>query len=153
MIDERGEPTDAYWLDRAEHDAHAEPADIEPAEHDERAIRTRQWEWLAAGMVRLYLSEIRTVDQTDPVDYSRRYHLVLCAMQFACAAGFPVGIRLDPLQPEWPLVYIELPTGQVSWHMPQHERDWDGHSTEEKYARVQAYLDLDDDAMGIWGSG
>lgn len=49
---------------------------------------------------------------------------------------------------EWMnIVYIQLPTGQVSWHL--HDSDvpyfahlefsnmkWDGHSTEEKYERL-----------------
>lgn len=48
-------------------------------------------------------------------------------------------------------VYIKLPTGQVSWHISNNdlhffdhlERDnplepWDGHSTEEKYRRLNA---------------
>jgi hypothetical protein len=47
------------------------------------------------------------------------------------------------------IVYMELPTGQVSWHIHKsdlenfsHLRDyikikWDGHSTEEKYDRIR----------------
>ncbi len=53
---------------------------------------------------------------------------------------------------EWRnIVYIELPTGQVSWHL--HDNDmiyfehlkfdesvvWDGHTTEEKYRRMRDY--------------
>lgn len=62
---------------------------------------------------------------------------------------------------EWlNVVFIELPTGQVSWHI--HDRDlplfahlphaqppyiegdatrWDGHSTEEKYKRLERLAD------------
>jgi len=46
-------------------------------------------------------------------------------------------------------VYIDLPNGQASWHyhdseahlfahLPPYEGEWDGHSTEEKYARMAA---------------
>ena len=47
------------------------------------------------------------------------------------------------------IVYVELPTGQASWHLHDRElplfahvprnqgRAWDGHTTEEKYARVE----------------
>lgn len=46
-------------------------------------------------------------------------------------------------------VYIDLPTGQVSWHyhdsqadlfsdLPQYQGEWDGHSTIEKYRRLRA---------------
>ena len=45
------------------------------------------------------------------------------------------------------IVFIDLPTGQVSWHfhdsemhlfkeLGAYEGKWDGHTTEEKYARV-----------------
>ena len=50
---------------------------------------------------------------------------------------------------EWMnIVYIELPTGQISWHLHDSDVDlfshlefdetkkWDGHSTEEKYDRL-----------------
>lgn len=55
------------------------------------------------------------------------------------------------------VVYIELPTGQVSWHIHDSELpwfgflprqnepghpSWDGHTTEEKYARCLAYCHL-----------
>jgi len=44
-------------------------------------------------------------------------------------------------------VYIDLPTGQVSWHihdremeqfahLPPYEGEWDGHDTPEKYRRL-----------------
>lgn len=47
------------------------------------------------------------------------------------------------------VVYIDLPTGQASWHIHDSElelfqhlernmgRKWDGHSTEEKYKRLE----------------
>lgn len=52
--------------------------------------------------------------------------------------------------PEWlNVVYMDLPTGQASWHIHKdhlqyfehlqymNDRKWDGHSTEEKYARLR----------------
>lgn len=54
-------------------------------------------------------------------------------------------VRWDP---EWcGCVYIDLPSGQVSWHyhdrdatlfahLPAYDREWDGHDTEEKYYRL-----------------
>lgn len=51
--------------------------------------------------------------------------------------------------PEWHgCVYIELPTGQVSWHFHDEQAylfdhlspftgTWDGHDTEEKYQRLE----------------
>lgn len=57
----------------------------------------------------------------------------------------------DPTTPEWPVLYIESPKGQLSWHIHPDDQDvfeglkvptvdnypWDGHSTEEKYLRVE----------------
>lgn len=48
-------------------------------------------------------------------------------------------------------MFIDLPTGQVSWHVHDSElalfdflptsdqRCWDGHSTDEKYERLLAW--------------
>lgn len=30
-------------------------------------------------------------------------------------------------------------SNQISWHLPQHPTPWDGHDTDEKYRRVQAF--------------
>jgi len=63
---------------------------------------------------------------------------------------FPSTIAPDRVADGWCVVYVELPTGQVSWHVQESElslfshayRDignpWDGHTTEEKYARLAA---------------
>lgn len=54
----------------------------------------------------------------------------------------------DPDAPGWPVLYISLPTGQCCWHLSENDLDlfthvrtdvletWDGHSTDEKYERV-----------------
>jgi len=76
--------------------------------------------------------------------YSERNKLVAALAKF-----FPGGVLLDEIDDEWFIVYLDLPTGQVSWHFNMSEaglvegmrvyRDkWDGHSTEEKYARLAA---------------
>lgn len=52
------------------------------------------------------------------------------------------------------VVFINLPTGQASWHihdseLPMFEHlestgmKWDGHTTEEKYKRVDAVINTD----------
>jgi hypothetical protein len=86
---------------------------------------------------------LRNIDQIDTVqggDYDRREKLVMAAMYEARMAGFECGYRIDPVEPEWPVAYIELPTGQCSWHMPQHSKPYDGHSTEEKYERIREWI-------------
>jgi len=66
---------------------------------------------------------------------------------------FPSGIARTDIPgwlPEWHgCVYIDLPTGQASWHyhdsqahlfahLPPYTKPWDGHTTDEKYARLAA---------------
>lgn len=76
----------------------------------------------------------------DPANYDARETCVTHAVSAARAEGLASGYRLDPAEPEWPVAFIELPTGQVSWHLPQHPTAWDGHDTATKWARVRAYL-------------
>lgn len=76
----------------------------------------------------------------NDTDYTLRNPLILEAMYFAQMLGYPTGFRIDLEEPEWPIAFIELPTGQVSWHVPQHAKSWDGHSTEEKMARVSRFI-------------
>lgn len=73
-------------------------------------------------------------------DYEVRYGLVIKAMHQAVEAGISAGIRFDSKARSWPVIYIELPTGQVSWHMPEHPVPYDGHSTAEKYLRIASFI-------------
>lgn len=57
----------------------------------------------------------------------------------------------DPTTPDWPVLYIESPKGQLSWHIHPDDKDvfddfnipvvedypWDGHTNEEKYRRIR----------------
>lgn len=71
----------------------------------------------------------------------------------ALASAFPSGITRTAI-PGWSddwhgCVYIDLPTGQASWHyhdshahlfahLPLYTKPWDGHTTEQKYERLAA---------------
>lgn len=81
--------------------------------------------------------------------YRERAHLVaLLAAWHTSHIGYT-----DPTTPEWAVVTIELPTGQASWHIApddmdlfqhvqqvtRYARSWDGHTTDEKYRRVDAF--------------
>ena len=91
-------------------------------------------------MLRAILKALLQAIEANDTQYHIRYALVLRAAGTAAELGLATGIRIDPEEPEWPVVYIELPTGQVSWHMPQHPVPFDGHTTEEKYRRIQEYV-------------
>lgn len=71
----------------------------------------------------------------------------------ALAKVFPSGIARTAIEgwsEDWHgCVYIDLPTGQVSWHfhdsqahlfagLPPYTKPWDGHDTPEKYRRLAA---------------
>jgi hypothetical protein len=88
------------------------------------------------------LRMIERYDNADPPNYSARYRCVYGALYAALRAGYAGGVAIDPKEPDWPVVYIELPTGQVSWHMPAHVKAWDEHSTATKYNRTAAYTYL-----------
>lgn len=90
------------------------------------------------------LAELLTMIEANDGAYGLRYGLVLEAVWRAHELGYQAGVRVDPQNPEWPVVYIELlmpdgSFGQVSWHIPQHPVPWDGHRTPEKYARCRAF--------------
>ncbi|MGC4857363.1 hypothetical protein ACLQ24_29355 [Micromonospora sp. DT4] len=77
--------------------------------------------------------------------YAQRNALIWTALTLAHEAGVPAGAGHDPTDPHPVVVYLELPTGQVSWHLPAHPTGWDGHTTRAKYARVAAFVDLVDE--------
>lgn len=80
--------------------------------------------------------------------YAERASVATALARCARAQGCPVGFAVDPKEPAWPVLFIELPTGQVSWHFSEADRhllasdigeyhgQWDGHTTEEKYDRL-----------------
>lgn len=84
----------------------------------------------------------------DPLSavYRERAHLVA-----HLAAVYPSRLGTDPAEPDWPVLYVDTPEGQLSWHIAPSDlelfahvpRDdgavWDGHSTEEKYRRLDAH--------------
>jgi hypothetical protein len=94
-------------------------------------------------------------DPNDPLlahIYRDRSHLVALA-----ALHYPSYIAYsDPDQPAWPVVTVEMPTGQASWHIHPADLDlfphvasrpadeasaaYDGHTTDEKHARIRARI-------------
>ena len=103
-----------------------------------------------AGRLALTLAAIAQVDpsrtgHTGPdtdataAAYAVRNSMIWWALAEAQSAGVPAGIGYDPADPRPVVVYLQLPTGQVSWHLPAHPTGFDGHDTATKYARVDAY--------------
>lgn len=79
--------------------------------------------------------------------YRERAHLVA----FLTTLYPSVGAYNDPEEPEYCVVYVETPVGQMSWHIHPDDMDlfeglcidtdhmWDGHSTREKYQRLHNF--------------
>lgn len=75
--------------------------------------------------------------------YRERAHLLALL-----TTHYPSHIQADTAEPDWPVLHISLPTGQCTWHLSDADLDlfehvrtdtvetWDGHTNEEKYARV-----------------
>jgi len=55
--------------------------------------------------------------------YSERNRLAVAFARMALAAGFKAGTGVDPDETKWPVVYVETPNGQVSWHIASHDAD------------------------------
>jgi len=66
----------------------------------------------------------------------------------ALARLYPSCIGIDKDEPDWPVLYIQLPTGQISYHIGPNDLDlikhfpldesveWDGHSNSDKSFRL-----------------
>jgi hypothetical protein len=91
------------------------------------------------------MSDPTSPDNLDQA-YRERNHAVA-----ALARIYPSGIRKTDIKgwdPEWKgCIYIDLPTGQVSFHyhdreawlfegLPDYERAWDGHDKETALSRL-----------------
>lgn len=90
---------------------------------------------------------------------------ILVAFALLCKTiGHRVGFRDDPKTPGWPVLFIDLPEGQVSWHFSAEMREgiageigvyldeWDGHTTEQKYERLAAFARGRAEFARMWGA-
>lgn len=86
---------------------------------------------------------------TDGVYRERNQLIAALSKLFPSWVGIHEGSAPGSWDKEWlNVVYIELPTGQVSWHIHNSEvglfshlkecppRKWDGHTMQEKYDRL-----------------
>jgi hypothetical protein len=96
------------------------------------------------------LTEIERLREQVNAAYDERNQVVLFAAALASNQWTPVWVSRDPSEPDWPVLGIGLEDeGQVTWHLPpgtdtsiaySRPQPWDGHTTEEKYARVRAFV-------------
>ena len=90
-------------------------------------------------------------NQSSSIDdaYLDRNLAVMALAKLAEQQGYPVGIMQDPQQPGWPVIMIDLPSGQVGWHIPEsdllgswqkYSDEWDGHNLKDKRQRLAQFL-------------
>jgi hypothetical protein len=102
-------------------------------EHDLTAAAIRS---LAAERDALKAEVKKLRAKADSI-YSERNRLAVAFARMALAAGFKAGTGVDPDETKWPVIYVETPNGQVSWHiaesdaavldgLPNYDGQWDG---------------------------
>jgi hypothetical protein len=79
--------------------------------------------------------------------YEERNRIVALVVFLARRQGYKTGCKKDPEDPEYPIVFIDLPCGQVSWRvhgsdlryfpsLGPYPKEWDKHTSREKYDRI-----------------
>lgn len=102
----------------------------------------------AVAMIQALAERVRALTEAKDGAYLERNRVVALLARL-----FPSGVARTAIEgwsDDWHgCVYIDLPTGQVSWHfhdshaflfegLPPYRGTWDGHTTQEKYERVAA---------------
>jgi hypothetical protein len=91
----------------------------------------------------------KTQSSTLDDAYFDRNQAAMALARVCGSYGFPFGVRADPNEPDWPVLFIDLPQGQVSWHLPKgelpgewptYDKPWDGHTLEQKRERIAAFI-------------
>jgi len=92
---------------------------------------------------------ILSTQSTPDEAYFDRNQLALAFAKLALDRGWTTGLGIDPDEPDWPVLYVDTPAGQLSWHLPKAEvvgewpryhGKWDGHTVEQKRARLASLI-------------
>lgn len=98
-----------------------------------------------------FMADCNAMEARKDGAYLERNQCVALLARMAIALGLNAGkarTAIEGWSADWHgCVYIDLPTGQVSWHfhetqehlfasLPPYTAQWDGHDTPEKYSRV-----------------
>lgn len=106
-----------------------------------------------ADRARAELAQVLEQIKRDDIDDEIRYVLVWQALSLALATGYDANARLDSDALNRPMVCINLPTGQVSWHIPRNPIRWGRLDTDEKHRFVQEFVATAKDHALILGRG
>lgn len=74
------------------------------------------------------LAELLVNIEENYTNYEVRYNLILSALLTSRELDYKCGFRVDPDEPEWPVVviYLHAINKDVSWHMPPCGIKYDG---------------------------
>lgn len=82
--------------------------------------------------------------------YETRNSLIYDAVTYARGMGYKAGFCIhtpviDIIEKGWDyrwgvVAYIELPTGQISFHIESPDIQYDGHTYEDKHERIQSFV-------------
>lgn len=105
------------------------------------------------------LAALEEMREQKRVAYRERNRVVIALAHMALQLGFRAGVaEHEPKEgetwdPTWNMaIRIDLPDGQVSWHVPDDQKhllcnlpaykgEYDGHDSVEKYARLAAFTE------------
>lgn len=120
------------------------------ANEREKTVPAAQHEELLEAHADL-AKELDAVCSAKDGAYRERNRVVAAFARLARGLGWRLGIartEIPDWEPEWQnCLFVETPLGQVSWHFHDSEREvfddfppydgaWDGHTNDEKYARL-----------------
>lgn len=84
--------------------------------------------------------------------YDMRNNRIYDAVYYARLAGLKAGFCIhtpvtDIIEKGWDyrwgvVAYIELPTGQVSWHIESPDIQYDGHNYQDKHDRIVEFKEI-----------
>ena len=109
---------------------------------------TRGYHANSRDMLLTLADEVERLEAAKDGAYLERNQVVAALSK--CFPSVRTRTAIEGWSEDWHgCVYIELPTGQVSWHfhdsqaylfdhLPQQRIEWDGHDTPEKYRRLAA---------------
>ena len=127
-------------------------ADLTPealaAEWAQEAARVEEADPLRAAWLREHAAQLGRAHAALAAERDKAYRERAALVAFL-AARYPAEIR--DAGSEWPVVYVDTPAGQMSWHISRDDLQlfqhlewsnrvaaakWDGHTTEVKYERL-----------------
>ena len=109
------------------------------------------------SLVARLANALEAVEDEKEEAYLDRNYLAVLAETLARKLGLNTGYAYDKTTPGYLVLYIDLPEGQISYHLPRNFLEenvrtirryepyrlgpvWDGHSKFEKRRRIQEYV-------------